>query len=176
MMLPTPLISKDMKGKPGSPNCPPIHGVFSTIPAKKIISTTALNEKWKNIFNSSARRIKGRLTSHPPEAEAQNQGLHAAAPLGLLLRSPLRIPPLLLEEMWCQPQNQPLKFWNFPDVFLKANMRKKKTPALSGDFRFSSQINVTSPFKKPCFSLFTNNRLLHWELSWLTSDTPAAVV
>ena len=49
MMLPTPLISKDMKGKPGSPNCPPFMGVFRTIPAKQV-STTALNEKWKKIL------------------------------------------------------------------------------------------------------------------------------
>jgi len=29
-----------------------------------------------------------------------------------------------------------LKFWNFPDVFLKANMRKKKHPLFLGIFDF----------------------------------------
>ena len=57
MMLPTPLISKDMKGKPGSPNCPPFMGFLALFSQK--VSTTALNEKWKTIFKSSARRIKG---------------------------------------------------------------------------------------------------------------------
>jgi len=81
MMLPTPLISKDMKGTPDSPNCPPFMGFFALFPPKSF-DNSVKHEKGKKIFNSSARRIKGRLTSHPPEAEAQNQGLKACCSSG----------------------------------------------------------------------------------------------
>ena len=153
-------------------------GVFRTIPAKQV-STTALNEKWKKIFNSSARRIQGATNLTPPEA--QNQGLHAAAPLGLLLRSPLRIPPLLLEKMMQVVLAWGKNGWfvspflvrsqKFPAIWnenMGANVMSAAKPTTEilefswcifgskhvlflGIFDLLSQINVTSPFKKHVF-------------------------